>query len=433
MKKRLICCVIVLALCLSVFAGCATAFSYDDLTMVLQNLERDVRAITGVTPVSYEVPRVLGEEQNVTDAKGNPATIYVAWEKEGSSLITLTKSDDGTKIKVNVPESADNIDYTLKATLVNAKGKAYLDSNKKTYSATFICKTKGSSPDNPNNPNNPENPNNPDNPDNPNNPSTPTEGNGTQSSPYTVAQALGVISGLGYQEWSGEVYVKGVVSGSMTTGKDSGDWKFDIVDAGSSDKLTVYYAKPLSSVSGVSDGDTVVVSGSLTDYGGTKEISSKKDGTVTCRMVSVTPGTGSGNTGGNQGGNQGGGEVSGNTLTITFANQGYTDTAEPSNVTSNGITIAFGQGNATKETPKWYDNGNAVRLYGGNTMTISGKTITKVVITFGSGEKNSNAISANVGTMSTDTWTGSTNNLVLTIDGTSGHRRIASIAITFAD
>ena len=146
-------------------------------------------------------------------------------------------------------------------------------------------------------------------------------------------------------------------------------------------------------------------------------------------------GTGGG-TGG--GGSQGGGSgtLTGDTVTFVMESQNFTDkgSVEGQSISSNGITIAFSKGSG-KTNPAYYTNsgGNAVRLYGGNTMTISGKTIVKVVLTFAKefADSNSNEITVNAGTFDTDTWTGSTDSLVFTIGGTSGHRKVMSIAVTF--
>ena len=135
MKKKLICCLIVLALCLSVFAGCASTFGEDDLIKAIKNLEVDLRKVTQ-TPETYSLPNKLGVADGVTDLRGNPAIIYLKWKLEGSYLVSLT--DNGDTTTVNVPTSRDSdIPYTLKVTLVNKQGKQYLNSEKDPYTAIF--------------------------------------------------------------------------------------------------------------------------------------------------------------------------------------------------------------------------------------------------------------------------------------------------------
>lgn len=128
----------------------------------------------------------------------------------------------------------------------------------------------------------------------------------------------------------------------------------------------------------------------------------------------------------------GGGEQTGGSETITMSEQGFTSGGEVSSITGTDCTIAFDKG-TNNNTPKYYDTGSAVRLYPNNTMTVSStsKTIVGITLTFGSGD-NSNAITTNVGTFTSPNWTGSANSVTFTIGGTSGHRRIASVKVTYA-
>lgn len=432
MNKRLICCFIVLVLCLSVFAGCATLFTDDDLVAALKTLDTHVRQIIKQSAGgSYQVPNKLGEDFFITDAKGNPATIYVSWEIEDSVQVELTEDEGSDTTIVNVPLNID-VDYILRATLTNARGKAYLKSNKKPYTIIFFYNhntvsgsqggTQGGSQDDNTGGNQGGNQGGQG--------TTPTEGDGTQAKPYTVAQALSIISKSEQFAYTSAVYVKGVVSGTASTGK-SGDWKFDIVDSGSSNKLTVYYATlPSTVASSINEGDTVLVVGSLVNYNGTSEITSYSDGNVTCSIVSVTTGTGGG-TGGNTGDNPGGGTVTGNTVTIDFSAQGYTNAQVVTSATVGNVSFTFAKAAANND-PAYYTAGTAVRLYGGGTLTVSGSSVTikKIVITFGSDDKT-NAITANTGSFATDTWTGSASSVVLTVASGSGHRRIKAIEVTF--
>lgn len=85
---------------------------------------------------------------------------------------------------------------------------------------------------------------------------------------------------------------------------------------------------------------------------------------------------------------------------------------------------------------QYYTNGNAVRWYGGGTLTVSSstKTIKKIEISF---TQTANSISANVGfyslSNSVGTWEGSASSVVFTQSGTTGHCRISSIAVTYDD
>ena len=321
MKKRLIVVSLLLALvmCMSLTLTACSGVKMDDDTMreLLNTLKSTYDG--KINSTSYTVYGDLP----TTDAKGNPTTVYLSWELSGTLELFITKTaDENGRYTVQFPETlSGTINYTLKVTLVNEKGKAYTDSNKNPYSATFamIASAITSGGNGGNNGGDGGNGGNNDNTggntggDNGGS-TTPTQGDGTQNNPYSVAQALSIISEREKFDYTGKVYVVGIVSGTVSTG-NSGDYKFSIVDSGSSDSLTVHYAKPNGKT--VATGDTVVVSGSLVNYNGTSEITTHQDENKTvitpCVIESVTPGSGS--TGGNTGGNTGGdsGDTGGNT------------------------------------------------------------------------------------------------------------------------
>lgn len=116
--------------------------------------------------------------------------------------------------------------------------------------------------------------------------------------------------------------------------------------------------------------------------------------------------------------------------TVTFSAQGYTNGQEITTVNGTNFTITFNKG-TNSNAPKYYDTGQAIRVYGGNSFTVSStKTINKIELTFASGE-GSNAITTDVNTYSNGTWTGSATSVKFTVGGTSGHRRLASVAVTY--
>ena len=118
-------------------------------------------------------------------------------------------------------------------------------------------------------------------------------------------------------------------------------------------------------------------------------------------------------------------------VVIDFTTQNYENAQEVASLTVGDVTVTLDKG-TNNNTPKFYNAGTAVRLYGGNTMTVSSaKAIEKIVFTFASGE-GTNEITANGGTFATDTWTGSANVVTFTIGGTSGHRRVQKLAVTLA-
>ncbi len=117
---------------------------------------------------------------------------------------------------------------------------------------------------------------------------------------------------------------------------------------------------------------------------------------------------------------------------VVFSDQGYTNGDEVTTYVGTDFSVTFDKGTGNN-TPKYYNTGAAIRIYGGGTFTVSSstKTISKIELGFGSGD-GTNAITTDVVTFNTDTWTGNASSVVFTVGGTSGHRRLASIAVTYA-
>ena len=116
------------------------------------------------------------------------------------------------------------------------------------------------------------------------------------------------------------------------------------------------------------------------------------------------------------------------TVTIDLTAQGYTNAAEVTTVTQDGITLTFDKG-TNNNTPKWYDTGSAVRLYGGGTLTVTAaENITSIVFTLASGGTDN--LSADTGTYSNGTWSGSAASVVFTQGDTKGHVRIQKVEVT---
>lgn len=153
------------------------------------------------------------------------------------------------------------------------------------------------------------------------------------------------------------------------------------------------------------------------------DLFTEKTATVTANatyyaVFATPPGTG------------GGGGGSETTTTLDFTAQGYADATAISNLTVDGVTATFAKGSNGSNAPKYYTNGTAIRAYGGNTITLSATQITAATFTFGSSD-GSNAITADCGSWDSPTWTGdATDEVVFTISGSSGNRRIQSIAVT---
>ena len=119
---------------------------------------------------------------------------------------------------------------------------------------------------------------------------------------------------------------------------------------------------------------------------------------------------------------------------IDFSAQGYTNEQVVSSATIDAnVTVSFDKG-TNNNAPKYYTSGSAIRCYGGNTFKLDAgsNVITSVKLTYGSGD-GSNAITTDVGTFATDTWSGHASSVTFTIGGSSGHRRIKKIAVEYSD
>ena len=118
--------------------------------------------------------------------------------------------------------------------------------------------------------------------------------------------------------------------------------------------------------------------------------------------------------------------------TVVFTDQGYANGDAVESYTGTDFAIAFNKG-TNSNAPEYYTTGSAIRVYGGNYFTVSSttKTISKIELAFASGE-GTNAITTDVETYTGGTWEGSANAVTFTVGGTTGHRRIASVAVTFA-
>ena len=82
-----------------------------------------------------------------------------------------------------------------------------------------------------------------------------------------------------------------------------------------------------------------------------------------------------------------------------------------------GVAAAFADG-GNSNTPKYYTSGTALRIYGNNTMTITGNGIKKIVFTM-TGNDNQTQLTANVGEYAlankVGTWTGNADEIVFTV------------------
>ncbi|MBE6285841.1 MAG: hypothetical protein E7093_05295 [Bacteroidales bacterium] len=127
-------------------------------------------------------------------------------------------------------------------------------------------------------------------------------------------------------------------------------------------------------------------------------------------------------------------DPNGGSFELVASELGIANGVAVESLTFGNVTATFGLGTNSSNAPKYYSSGTAIRCYGGNTITFTGAkgvTITGIELTYGSSD-GSNAITADCGTFSVNTWTGASNKVVLTIGGTTGNRRIAKIKVTYS-
>ncbi len=132
--------------------------------------------------------------------------------------------------------------------------------------------------------------------------------------------------------------------------------------------------------------------------------------------------------------------VDASVVTIDMSAQGYSNSQSVNgkSITSGDATVTFSKGSGST-APAYYTTGTAVRIYGGNTLTISTgeeMNIKKIVMTFASGssyQPSNETFSVNTGSATagaTTTWTGEGENIVITHNATSGHWRLKTMQIT---
>ena len=100
-------------------------------------------------------------------------------------------------------------------------------------------------------------------------------------------------------------------------------------------------------------------------------------------------------------------------------------------------TITLAKAQSSSNAPTYYTDGEAVRVYAGSTITISstynGATIKSITFEFSANDTegdNTISVTSGDGTYSEGTWIGDATAVTFTINGSTGHRRIASITVT---
>ena len=119
----------------------------------------------------------------------------------------------------------------------------------------------------------------------------------------------------------------------------------------------------------------------------------------------------------------------GGTMTIDLTNKNYTNGASVTTVAgTDPLSVVF-------KGAKFYNTGNAVRMYSKNTLTISGKTITKVVFTITTsnkdGKKDLKCGTEVINAKNNWTWENTTGVDSVVFTGTANHTGIQKITVTY--
>ena len=110
-------------------------------------------------------------------------------------------------------------------------------------------------------------------------------------------------------------------------------------------------------------------------------------------------------------------------------------------VSSGDVTLTFDKGTNSNNWPRYYANGLAVRMYSGNTLTVScssGKTISQILLTHSTQTNNGLSLANNQsGSYSYSnflgTWTGSSSSVQFSNNASSGNARIYRVVVTVND
>ena len=286
-------------------------------------------------------------------------------------------------------------------------------------------------------------------------PDTPTTGKGSESNPYTVAEAIAAIKAGAP---TSEVYVTGIVSDVYFYNDQYKSLSYYISDDGKSKDMQVYSGKGLNGADFTSKddlkvGQKVTIKGIIKAFNknGTDIMEIDKNSTIvkiegegTGGEVTPkpdTPDTGNGK--------------------ITFANDHRTLTLENSNATagesvsfdftaqnyenqtdmttiklSDGTTITF-DANGETNGSKYYTSGTAVRVYKNNKIIIKGtKEIAKIIFHCNAPyTKNGETVNCDGNETATINFSGKTATYTNVFTGTTGggvQLRIKSIEIVYA-
>lgn len=283
----------------------------------------------------------------------------------------------------------------------------------------------------------------------------PTTGKGSESNPYTVAEAIAVIKAGAP---TSEVYVTGIVSDVYFYNDQYKSLSYYISDDGKSKDMQVYSGKGLNGADFTSKddlkvGQKVTIKGIIKAFNknGTDIMEIDKNSTI---VKIEGEGTGGEVTPKPDTPDTGNGKITfaddhrtltlenskataGESVTFDFTAQNYENQTDMTTIKlSDGTTITF-DANGEKNGSKYYTSGTAVRVYKNNKIIIKGtKEIAKIIFHCNAPYlKNGETVNCDGNETATINFSGKTATYTNVFTGTTGggvQLRFSSIEIVYA-
>lgn len=286
-------------------------------------------------------------------------------------------------------------------------------------------------------------------------PDTPTTGKGSESNPYTVAEAIAAIKAGAP---TSEVYVTGIVSDVYFYSDQNKSLSYYISDDGKSKDMQVYSGKGLNGADFTSKddlkvGQKVTIKGIIKAFNknGTDIMEIDKNSTI---VKIEGEGTGGEVTPKPDTPDTGNGKITfaddhrtltlenskataGESVTFDFTAQNYENQTDMTTIKlSDGTTITF-DANGEINGSKYYTSGTAVRVYKNNKIIVKGtKEIAKIIFHCNAPyKKNGETVNCDGNETATINFSGKTATYTNVFTGTTGggvQLRFSSIEIVYA-
>ncbi len=286
-------------------------------------------------------------------------------------------------------------------------------------------------------------------------PDTPTTGKGSESDPYTVAEAIAAIKAGAP---TSEVYVTGIVSDVYFYSDQYKSLSYYISDDGKSKDMQVYSGKGLNGADFTSKedlkvGQKVTIKGIIKAFNknGTDIMEIDKNSTIVKIEGEGTGGEGTPKPDTPDTGNgkitfaddhrtltlENSNATAGESVSFDFTAQNYENQTDMTTIKlSDGTTITF-DANGEKNGSKYYTSGTAVRVYKNNKIIVKGtKEIAKIIFHCNAPyTKNGETVNCDGNETATINFSGKTATYTNVFTGTTGggvQLRFSSIEIVYA-